>query len=405
MHWIELWSDVLCFTTFHSVISVCSYFLLCWTVYLSFLLWNANYPIDKISFYAFIVGIIKFFGICIPVVAVAVTPHAEHSGGHPVYAVVHWPNAFHGVRGLGSTPCWTLRGTPGICGCVLTKCIPWGERVGCVTVFVFNTPSPPPPHHIIGDPHAVFWGSISIFWRVDAVTQAAYYGWEKSAHKYAAHNNILMKLLCSSGNLIHAPAPPLVTASVADSSVHAWIRVSSEYRTAVMACVREHLMASSWGSPGVMRGTVVLVWRLLCSPFHRWGGSAGLSGNVACGKSPLCSLASLLLSWMKLLRLRWFFVSPFILSFMGWFWRTLEFLRLDHDSGISHLTEGLDSSSCLHSLDWWGSHGASDDPEIGQWHIQINILIDLLTDWPCCWAILEWWSWELGFGHSPVLAG
>ena len=54
-------------------------------------------------------------------------PPAEHSGGHPVYAVVHWQNAFHSMRGLGVSPSLSSL-----------------------------------PRHIIGHPHAVFWGSISI---------------------------------------------------------------------------------------------------------------------------------------------------------------------------------------------------------------------------------------------------
>ena len=113
---------------------------------------------------------------------------------------------------------------------------------------------------------------------------------------------MLADCISPSGNLTYTPTPPFFTACVADPSVHAWIHVSSGHHSAVLAsqCQR----ALDGVVLGVSRGDerdrgVDLETPVFSFPQLR----QICSGNVACGKSPLCSLSSLLLSWTKLLHL------------------------------------------------------------------------------------------------------
>ena len=182
---------------------------------------------------------------------------------------------------------------------------------------------------------------------------------------------MLADCISPSGNLTYTPTPPFFTASVADPSVHAWIHASSGHRSAVLAsqCQKAPdgvVLGVSRGDErdcGVDLETPVFSFpqlRQICRT--QWECGLWQVSSVFPSKSLtfMDETAALVMVLCQS-------IHPF---FHGKVWQAFEFLCLDHDLGTSHLTLGLDRSSCLHSLDWCRSDGASDDPE--------NLVLDLV---------------------------
>ena len=72
---------------------------------------------------------------------------------------------------------------------------------------------------------------------------------------------MLAEAVCPPGKWTSIPAPPLVTAFVADPSVNTWIHASCGYLSAAIARVRDCFTVSSCVSPPEREGTVV--WTLV----------------------------------------------------------------------------------------------------------------------------------------------
>ena len=108
---------------------------------------------------------------------------------------------------------------------------------------------------------------------------------------------MLAETFCPPGKWTSIPAPPLVTAFVADPSVNAWIHASCGYLSAIIVRVRNCFTVSSCVSPSEREGTVV--WTLISVMSVTQGSdmSGGKKGNVFWGVS-VVKLAAWLLALM-----------------------------------------------------------------------------------------------------------
>ena len=136
---------------------------------------------------------------------------------------------------------------------------------------------------------------------------------------------MLAEAFCPPGKWTSTPAPPLVTAFVADPSVNTWIQAAFGYLSAIIAGVRDCFAASFCVSPPESEGTVV--WTLMSIMSVTQGSviSGGKKGSVLWGSLSWNWWLSFLLSRTKLLLFSRFLVRPSSLVFMGWFVMHLNF--------------------------------------------------------------------------------
>ena len=90
---------------------------------------------------------------------------------------------------------------------------------------------------------------------------------------------MLAEAFCPPGKWTSIPAPPLVTAFVADPSVNTWIHASS----AIIARVRDCFTVSSCVSPPEREGTVVWTLMSVMSVTKGSDMSGGKKGSVLWG--------------------------------------------------------------------------------------------------------------------------
>ena len=114
------------------------------------------------------------------------------------------------------------------------------------------------------------------------------------------------------------PAPPLVTAFIADPSVNTWTLASCGYLSAVIARARDCFTVSSCVFPSEREGTVVWTLMSVMSVTQGSDMSGGKKGSVLWDSLSWNWRLSFLLSWTKLLLFSWFLVRPPSLVFMGW---------------------------------------------------------------------------------------
>ena len=94
---------------------------------------------------------------------------------------------------------------------------------------------------------------------------------------------MLAETFCPPGKWNSIPAPPLVTAFVADPSVNTWIHAFCGYLLAIIARLRDCFTVSSCVSPPEREGTVVWTLMSVISVTQGSGMSGGKKGSVLWG--------------------------------------------------------------------------------------------------------------------------
>ena len=94
---------------------------------------------------------------------------------------------------------------------------------------------------------------------------------------------MLAEAFCLPGKWISIPAPPLVTAFVADPLVNTWIYAACGYLSAITARVRNFFIVSSCVSPPEREGTVVSTLMSVMSITQGSDMSGGKKGSVLWG--------------------------------------------------------------------------------------------------------------------------
>ena len=164
-------------------------------------------------------------------------------------------------------------------------------------------------------------------WSEAWTTEAAWMRASVSARQFeqCLPTATLAETFCPPGKWTSIPAPPLVTAFVADPSVNTLIHASCGYLSAFIARVRDCSTVSSCVSPLEREGTVVWTLMSVMSNTQGSGMSGGKKGSVLWGSLSWNWRLSFLLSWTKLLLFSRFLVRPSSLVFMGWFVKHLNF--------------------------------------------------------------------------------